>query len=147
MPDFEFLIGKAAQIVSEQYADAKLCHVRGLPKKPASVAADFTQLAFAFMRAKGYVTIVWDNERFGPPSDHGGLWMGDQPINPPLQKTLDQALGILRDGGYKDPIAQLDLRKPLHPGVTEPLYVFAFGDPVTKVIGVGANTGTLNVEG
>ena len=141
MPDFEFLIGKAAQIVSEQHAGMELSHVRGLPKNPAVVAADFTHLDFTFIRGAGLVTITWAEARFGPPKHHAGLPMGDQPIDPPLEKTLDQAIVLLRAGGHREPIMQLDLRMPLHPEVTEPIYIFAFGKPVSKVIGIGSPQG------
>jgi hypothetical protein len=146
MPDFEFLTGKAAQIVSEQHADAKLSHVKGLPKSSAVVAADFTHLDFTFMRGARSVTISCDEGQFGPPTDHQNMPMGDQPIDPPLGKTLDQAIVLLRAGGYQEPIVQLDLRMPLHPDVTEAIYIFAFGTPVSKVVGVGANTGVLETQ-
>jgi hypothetical protein len=147
MSDFEFLLGKATQVVSEGYGGAKLCHVRGLPTNhAATVAADFTQWNFTFMRPKDYVTIGWSDGRFEPPQDHAGLWEGDEAIDPPLEKTLDTAISILRAGGYKEPISQLDVRKPLYPGVTEPAYVFALGNPVSRVIGVGAKTGELQTK-
>jgi hypothetical protein len=144
MQDFEFLLGKATQIISGEHGDAKLCHARGLSTNDAAiVATDFTRWQFVFMRPKGYLTIDWADGRFGPPKEHAGLWFGDQPIDPPLEKTLDAAISILRAGGYNEPITQFDLRKPLHPGVTEPSYNFAFGTPVSRVIGVGAKTGAL----
>jgi hypothetical protein len=147
MPDFESLLGQAIQIVAKAYSGVTICHVTAMPTTAgAQQASDFTQLQYTFQQPRSYVTLDYSNGQFGQPAFHSGIWMGDQSLHPPFAKTLDTAIGILRAGGYTQPIARLDLTMPLYPGVTEPNYVFAFGNPVSRVIGVGANTGTLVVE-
>jgi hypothetical protein len=145
MPDFESLLGQAIQIAAKAYNDVQIGHVTAMPTTGgAQQASDFTQLHYVFLQKqlKSYVTLDCSNGQFGQPVFHSGMWVGDQFLSPPFAKSLDAAIGILRAGNYKQPIARLDLTKPVYPGVKEPMYLFAFGISGSR-IGVGADTGTL----
>jgi len=147
MPDFESLLAQAMQIVAKAYSGVQICHVTALPATAgAQQAGDFTELHYVFQQPKSYVTLDYSNGQFGQPAFHSGIWLGDQSLNPPFAQTLEAAIGILRAGNYNQPIARLDLTKPLYPGVTEPTYLFAFGHPPSRVVGVGATSGKLIVE-
>jgi hypothetical protein len=141
---FEPLLETAGKIIAEGFAGAKLVHARGVPKSgTAQVLEDFSRFHFVFMRPSNYVTIDWDGDNMGTPIQHDGLWAGDQPIRPPFPKDLAAALAALRQNGRQDALSKFDLRMPLHPSTTEPLYIFTLAGSPVRLVGVGAETGAV----
>ncbi|HEV3184450.1 MAG TPA: hypothetical protein VGZ49_06190 [Xanthobacteraceae bacterium] len=145
MPELEFLIGKANDLCADQFEDARLCRAIGSTGgKPAMVAGDIHDWAFIFLVRNGHASIHYNGARFEPPQHHQGLPEGEQPMEGPLDKTLADALAIIRHAEFSQPFTRIDLLKPLYPGVVEPFYMFALGvPPQTKIVGVGANTGNI----
>lgn len=143
--DFAFLVGKAAQIVSDAYAGAALGEITFRPAKLANAAEDFTIWHFVFWLPKGRATIAFEAGRFNPPEFLDGNLVGDHLIHPPINKTLNDAFAIMRAAGFTNPVKKVVLRHDLELGPSgskEPLYSFEFPDDPEQ-IRIGSDTGNL----
>jgi hypothetical protein len=146
MPDFNFLIGKAAQIVTEAFGSVRLGEITFRPKDTvAHDAGDLTTWHFVFSLPKKRAILALNDGHFDAPQLLDGGLIGDRLIDPPINKSLDDAFAILRAGGFKDPVKVAVLRQPLvfgPSGSEEPMYNFELSGTAKQIM-VGANTGNV----
>jgi hypothetical protein len=132
--------------VSEAHGNSRLGRITFRPKDTvANDAAGLTTWHFVFSRPKSRVTIAFHDGHFDAPQLLDGALVGDQLIDPPINKSLDDAFAILRAGGFKDPVSLVVLRHPLvfgPSGSEEPQYAFEFPGADRKIL-VGTDTGNV----
>jgi len=94
--------------------------------------------------------VRWLDGMWQAPIIVNDVWMEDSIIPEPIFVAfdLDEAISILRTGGYFDTpddiFSWVVFRKPLLPGITEPYYIFTVGPG--EYVFVGAITGEIRTE-
>lgn len=137
----------AVRLVQEQYPQAKLYEVDATPSDSSVTDPekfDLLRVVFqnennstVFIRSTGWGT-------FGEPTLIPEPWLEDVVINWPVEMTLEEAIGLKNAAGFGGPSANMTLRNPLGPTLSNPCYIFGypgkayvFVDTITKKVHSG----------
>lgn len=138
----------AVRIVTEKYPEAKLYEVdgessTGLTTDPLNI----DKLRVVFQNSNNTTIIIkstgWGE--FGEPILIDEPWLGDIVIDWPIDMELVEANKLKEAAGYRGAYADVVLRNPLGPKVTNPFYIFGsnpdepyiFVDTITKEVHAG----------
>jgi hypothetical protein len=121
-------------------------------KGEATTAADINRWRFVFDNQSTPKSsfrsafITYRSHRFGRPTGVRDEFLGDRRLRVLPRMILRTAIAKLRAAGYQDPFFAVNLRFPLDPAFTEPLYIFGFNGgprPPRLFVGVGTRTGSV----
>ncbi|KAF4471615.1 hypothetical protein FALBO_1472 [Fusarium albosuccineum] len=125
------VINAGYNVIKKQFPDAHLYVVEARPAttKPVetewglvrnTIIARIDNNRHAIIKSTG-----WGD--FGPVKVINEPILGGDNIRWPVPLDIHDAFGILRKGGYKEPVDEVTLRKPLYPGIDQAFYFFQVG--------------------
>ncbi len=154
LPDVTKLIGPATARVratdEPQFRGDVLYEADGATRggKPVASAAGIVSWRFVFDGTPGSkyaaATLTYGPapKRFGKVVGVRQPFLEDVTIPRAPRMTVTQALGRVRQAGYRQGFSGVTLRRPLGPTKSNPLYIFTFGP---KYVAVDTVTGKVSV--
>ncbi|KAJ3503778.1 hypothetical protein NM208_g16445 [Fusarium decemcellulare] len=134
---WDAVINSGYNLIKKQFPNADLYVVEARPatKKPVenewglvrnTIIARIDNNRHAIIKSIGW-------GEFGPVIVKDFPILGGDNISWPVRLDIHDAFGILRKGGYKDPVKDVTLRKPLLPEIDQAFYIFHIGDEFIAV--------------
>jgi len=124
---FNGRVNIAVRIVTEQYPEAKLYEAEGVATAgPTTDPAAINQLKVVFQNADNTTVIINETGygEFGPPELFDSPWGDDVVIEWPIDMDLPKANDLKEAAGFTEAYANVTLRNPLGPTVSNPKFVF-----------------------
>ena len=124
---FNGRVNIAVRIVTEQYPKAALYEADGTASGgPTTDPAQINRLRVVFRNENNTTVIITETGygEFGEPELIPHFWVGDRVIDFPIDMDLPKANDLKEAAGYTNPYANVTLRNPLGPTLTNPYFIF-----------------------
>lgn len=128
---FDGAVNIANRIVTEKFPGSVLYEADGTPSSGSAKDARGIDCLRVVFRSHSGDTIIMNSTKWGEfeaPQVIKEPWLEDQVIQWPVSLDLPEAVSLLQNAGFDMPFANVTLRKPLYPGVTQPSFIFGFAD-------------------